>query len=86
VYRLIDGKAVATPVTVGPSDDADTIITSGLKPGDAVIIGPYKVLESLQHGQAVKNESTPAATTQPTTQPTMKLTTRPTSGPASFLK
>jgi HlyD family secretion protein len=68
VFRLIDGKAVATPVTVGPSDDSQTVIKSGLKEGDPVIVGPYKVLESLQHGQAVKSEKT--ATTQPATRPT----------------
>ena len=68
VYRLIDGKAVVTPVSVGPSDDTHTIIKSGLKPGDPVIVGPYKALESLQHGQAVKNES--AAPAGPPGKPT----------------
>jgi HlyD family secretion protein len=67
VYRLIDGKAVVTPVTVGPSDDTHTMIKSGLKAGDPVIVGPYKVLESIQHGQLVKGNAKPA--TQPTTQP-----------------
>ena len=62
VYRMIDGKAVVTPVTVGPSDDTHTIITSGLKAGDPVIVGPFKSLEALQDGQAVKIGS---ATTQP---------------------
>jgi HlyD family secretion protein len=65
VFRLIDGKAMATPVTIGPSDDTQTMIKSGLKPGDAVIVGPYKVLESLQQGQAVKAD---ASTTAPSTR------------------
>lgn len=68
VFRLVDGKAVATPVTVGPSDDTHTIIKSGLKPGDPVIIGPYKALESLQNNQPVKVDG--KSTTQPATQPT----------------
>ena len=68
VYRLIDGKAVATPVSVGPSDDTHTIIKSGLKEGDPVIVGPFKVLESLQDGQAVKSE----AATPPATQPSAR--------------
>jgi len=62
VYRVLNGKAVATPVTVGPSDETHTLIKSGLSAGDAVIVGPYKDLESLTDGQAVKSES---ATTKP---------------------
>ena len=64
VFRLVDGKAVATPVTVGPSDDTHTMIKSGVKPGERIIVGPYKVLESLQQGQAVKAD---ASTTAPST-------------------
>jgi hypothetical protein len=67
VYRLIDGKAVATPVKVGPSDETHTIILSGLSEGDRVIAGPFKVLESLTDAQLVKAEA--AATTRPSTQP-----------------
>lgn len=67
VFRVVDGKAVATPVTIGASDDTETIIKSGLKAGDPVIVGPYKTLESLQHGQAVKSET--PATAQPSTRP-----------------
>ena len=67
VYRLISGKAVVTPVTVGPSDLTRTLIKSGIKEGDVVIIGPYKILETLAHDQRVKDEKT--VTTQPTTKP-----------------
>jgi HlyD family secretion protein len=69
VYRLIDGKAIVTPVTIGASDMTHTIITTGLKEGESVIIGPYKVLEALQHDQKVKDEK---AATQPATQPASK--------------
>src|SRR5690242_14053855 len=75
VYRYVNGEAVATPVTIGASDLTHTVIKSGLSAGDLVIAGPYKVLESLAHGQKVKNESDatskPAATrTTTSTSPT----------------
>jgi HlyD family secretion protein len=54
VYRCVDGKAVITPVKIGPSDVTNTIITSGLSATDQVITGPYKVLETLKDGQKVK--------------------------------
>jgi hypothetical protein len=47
------------------------MILSGLKQGEPVITGPYKILDQLQHDQKVKPESAPP-TTQPagaTTQP-----------------
>ncbi len=62
VYRFMDGKAVCTPVTVGPSDATHTIIKSGLNAGDRVIVGPYKELEGLTDGQAVKPEAGAATT------------------------
>lgn len=66
VYRIVDGKAVVTPVKIGASDITHTVIESGLSESDRVVIGPYKVLESIQHDQAIRDEK---ATTQPTTQP-----------------
>ncbi|HEX2972883.1 MAG TPA: hypothetical protein VHP11_11150, partial [Tepidisphaeraceae bacterium] len=56
VYRLVDGKAVVTPVKIGASDVIYTIINSGVKEGDRIVTGPYKALESLQHDQKVKEE------------------------------
>lgn len=56
VYRFIDGKAVATPVKVGQSDLTHTIILAGLKEGDKVVVGPYKVLDNLKHDQRLKDE------------------------------
>jgi HlyD family secretion protein len=67
VYRFVDGKAVVTPVKVGPSDIQRTIIESGLKEGDIVIVGPYKALEPLKHDDKVKDEKT--VTTQPASAP-----------------
>ena len=56
VYRFVDGKAVITPVTIGPSDVTHTVILGGLAEDDQVIVGPYKALEGLSHEQSVKDE------------------------------
>jgi predicted component of type VI protein secretion system len=84
VYRVIDGKAVITPVSIGASDMTQTEITSGLKTGDQIIVGPYKVLPTMADGQKVKAESatTKPATTKPAT--TAPATTAPaTTAPAT---
>ena len=64
-YRYNDGKALATPVKVGPSDDTHTIILAGLDEADQIIVGPYKVLEKLKHEQNVKDEREEKQTTTP---------------------
>jgi HlyD family secretion protein len=64
VFRYDDGKAVTTPVTIGASDMTHTEITSGLKDGQRLITGPYKILPTLNDGMKVK-EDTSAATTKP---------------------
>ena len=56
VYRLTDGKAVVTPVSIGASDAAHTQVTGGLTVQDSVIVGPYKVLENIKHGAQVMDE------------------------------
>jgi HlyD family secretion protein len=53
VYRLVDGKAVVTPVKIGVTDATHTQIISGLADDDQVIVGPYKVLENLENDQRV---------------------------------
>lgn len=58
VYKFVDGKAKAVPVSIGSSDVTHTIILSGLDEGDRIIIGPYKVLVTLRDGQAVVDEET----------------------------
>ncbi|MFI4898107.1 MAG: efflux RND transporter periplasmic adaptor subunit [Phycisphaerales bacterium JB059] len=55
VYRLIDGKAVATPVEVGPSDLTHTVILGGLEVGERVVSGPYRVLVDLKHDQRIRD-------------------------------
>jgi len=70
VYRCVDGKAVATPVTVGASDNTHTIIRAGLTTDDRIITGPYKVLEQLKHDQKLKvEEVSPPTTTRPASAP-----------------
>ena len=56
VYRVVDGKAVATPVRAGQSDLTHTIVLAGLKEGDKVVVGPYKVLDNLKQDQKLKDE------------------------------
>jgi multidrug efflux pump subunit AcrA (membrane-fusion protein) len=38
VVRPGDGRAVRTPVALGASNDTQTIVTSGLRPGDTVVV------------------------------------------------
>jgi HlyD family secretion protein len=56
VYRIVDGKAVCTPVKPGPSDLTHSVVLEGINEGDEIIIGPYKVLESIEHDELVKLE------------------------------
>jgi HlyD family secretion protein len=56
VFCYNDGKAVITPVKIGPTNVTHTIIEAGVKEGEKVIVGPYKELEKLQHDQLVKDE------------------------------
>lgn len=54
VYILEDGKAVETPVKIGPSDLTATAVLAGLDSGAEVIIGPWKTLQELNHKKAVR--------------------------------
>jgi HlyD family secretion protein len=56
-----DGKPVrrvlATPVQVGSSDLTRTVVLAGLKEGDRIVTGPFKVLQNLRHeGEVVEEE------------------------------
>lgn len=57
VYRVVDGKTVATPVKVGPSDLTQTVITEGLSPEDTIVSGPFRVLVDLKHDRAVRDQN-----------------------------
>ena len=56
VYHYVDGKAVVTPVKIGECDLTHTVIKSGITEEDKIVVGPYKVLESLKHDQKIKDE------------------------------
>jgi HlyD family secretion protein len=76
VYRFIDGKAVVTPVKIGAADATCTEIVSGLADDARVIVGPYKVLETLRHDQAAKDDRAEAKT-PPAPTPTTPAGARP---------
>jgi HlyD family secretion protein len=57
VYKLVDGKAVVVPVRMGASDMTHTIVEAGLSADDKVIVGPFKVLEKVKHGDLLKEEA-----------------------------
>jgi HlyD family secretion protein len=54
VFKVVDGKAVLTPVKSGISDESDVVILEGLAEGDTVVTGPYRSVKSLKNGDAVK--------------------------------
>lgn len=56
VFRVVDGKAVMTPVSTGTSNLTDTLVKDGLTAGDMIITGPYRVLEKLKDGEVVQKE------------------------------
>ena len=56
VYRYVDGKAVVTPVKIGQSNLTHTVIESGITGEDKIVVGPYKVLESIKHDQKIQDE------------------------------
>ncbi len=56
VYRISGGQAVVTPVRIGPSDETHTVVLAGIGEDDNVIVGPYKVLEGIEHEQEVRDE------------------------------
>ena len=56
VFVLEDGKAVRKDVETGISSDSDQEILEGLKEGEIVIIGPFRVLRHLQDGEEVEEK------------------------------
>ena len=54
VFVMEDGKAVRKDVEVGISSDSDQEITSGLKEGEVVISGPFRVLRNMNDGDEVE--------------------------------
>jgi HlyD family secretion protein len=54
-------KAVFVPVQTGITGSTDIEVTSGLKPGEEIVVGSYKTLRSLKNGALVKPEDADAA-------------------------
>lgn len=71
VYRLVEGRTVATPVEAGPSDLTHRVVYAGLDDGTTVITGPYSRLERLEHGTEVRVEGAADETTSADTTTTL---------------
>jgi HlyD family secretion protein len=54
VFVIRSKKAIFVPVTTGIIGTTDTEVLDGLKEGDEVITGSYKILRSLRPGSSVK--------------------------------
>ncbi len=55
-------RAVFVAVQTGITGASDIEVTSGVKPGDEIVIGPYRVLRSLKDDAIVKLDTTPPTT------------------------
>jgi HlyD family secretion protein len=58
VYVIDGGKAHERTVATGISDETRVELTSGVKPGEQVVTGPYRVLRDLKDGDAVQVSET----------------------------
>jgi HlyD family secretion protein len=54
-------RAIFVPVQTGITGSTDIEVTGGLKAGDEIVIGPYRVLRTLKSGAQVKPDNAPAA-------------------------
>jgi HlyD family secretion protein len=61
VFVIEEGKARQKAVKTGLSDETHIELTSGLKPGEVVITGPYRTLRDLKDGDAVTISKTSEA-------------------------
>jgi HlyD family secretion protein len=52
-------RANFVPVTTGVTGATDIEVVSGLKPGDEIVTGRYKILRALKSGTLVKRDNTP---------------------------
>ncbi|HEY0514117.1 MAG TPA: efflux RND transporter periplasmic adaptor subunit [Thermoanaerobaculia bacterium] len=58
VFVVANGKALQRPVATGISDETRVELTSGVKPGEVVITGPYRTMRDLEDGAAVQVSET----------------------------
>ena len=54
VFVLDGNKVKFTPIETGITGDTDIEVTSGVKPGDAIVTGPFSVLRTLKNDTTVK--------------------------------
>jgi HlyD family secretion protein len=52
-------RVIFTPVTTGITGATDIEVLTGLKTGDEIVIGRYKILRTLKSGTVVKRDNTP---------------------------
>lgn len=58
VFKVVDGKAILTPVETGIADSKNIEITSGLEDGEKIVTGSYGVLTRvLKHDSDVKEKT-----------------------------
>ena len=60
VFVVRDGKAQFLPVTTGITGATDIEVVSGLKEGDQIITGSYKIIRTLRNLAKVKINNTVA--------------------------
>jgi HlyD family secretion protein len=58
VFVIRDRKAEFLPVQTGITGTTDIEVLSGLKPGDEIVTGSYKVLRTLRPGTSIKIDNT----------------------------
>ncbi len=56
-------RAVFVPVQTGITGASDIEVTSGVQPGDEIVIGPYRVLRTLKANSVVKRDTSPPTET-----------------------
>jgi HlyD family secretion protein len=86
VFCIADGKVHPRLVQTGINDIARVEITDGLALADEVVVGPYRSLDQLKDGSAVKRIEKPATAGAPTagdTQKTDNQTAATTTAPSS---
>jgi HlyD family secretion protein len=64
VFVVKDGVAKMTEVTTGISDTTNVAIRSGVKAGDQIVTGPFRILKSLKDGAHVEATKEPAKETK----------------------
>ncbi len=55
-------RAIFVPVKTGITGASDIEVTAGVKPGDEIVVGPYRILRTLKDDAVVKRDTSPAAT------------------------